>query len=314
MTLETYAEEWLATRRVRGRPLAPRTLDLYHWLLTRHLVPQLGQRELATLTPVDVRRWHAALSGPGGPGPSTAAKAYRLLRAMTTTAVADGILQTSPCTVRGGGQESADERPALAVEDVLRLADAAGDRWRALVLTAAWTGLRFGELAALRRPAVDLPARSLHVRASAGWLADGRRVEGPPKSRAGRRTVALPEVLVPELRRHLDRYAEPDPEGLVFIGERGAPLRTSGFSTRVWRPAVTRAGLPGVHFHDLRHVAGTLAAQSGATVRELMSRLGHASPDASLRYLHATAARDHAIAEAVSRTVRQAVSPGSTAT
>jgi integrase len=196
------------------------------------------------------------------------------------------------------------------VTDVLALADAVHDRWRAMILTAAWTGLRFGELAALRRPNVDLPAAQVRVVVATGTLLNGQRVHGKPKTRAGRRTVALPAVLVPELQRHLDQHAQPTPDGLIFVGVRGAMLRRNWFSSRVWLPAVAATGLDGAHFHDLRHVAGTLAAQSGASVSEVMARLGHSSPRASLRYVHATSDRDAHVAAALSAAITAASPPG----
>jgi integrase len=308
--LREYAEEFLSTRRYRGRPLAPRTTDLYRWVLKRHVLPYLGERELSTLTPPEVRRWNARLSGPDGPGSNTAAKAYRLLASICATAVADGLLTGSPCTVRGGGQHSSEPRPTLTVTDVLALADAVPVRWRAIILTAAWTGLRFGELAALRRPNLDLDRAQVRVVVATGTLLGGQRVHGKPKTRAGRRTVALPAVLLPELQRHLDGYAQPASDGLIFTGIRGAMLRRSDFCRRVWLPAAAATGLDGAHFHDLRHVAGTLAAQSGASVSEVMARLGHSSPRAALRYVHATSDRDVHVAAALSAAITAATPLG----
>lgn len=88
--------------------------------------------------------------------------------------------------------------------------------------------------------------------------------------------MAIPPDLVPELRWHLDRFAQPGDRGLVFVGPKGAPLRRSNFRP-IWNAACTNAGAPGLHFHDLRHTGGTLAVASGATLKELMARLGHSS-------------------------------------
>ena len=110
---------------------------------------------------------------------------------------------------------------------------------------------------------------------------------------------------MPELRWHLDRFAQPGGRGLVFVGPKGAPLRRSNFRP-TWNAACTAAGAPGLHFHDLRHTGGTLAAASGATIKELMARLGHSSTRAAMIYQHATKDRDQVIAKALGGLARQA--------
>jgi hypothetical protein len=126
----------------------------------------------------------------------------------------------------------------------------------------------------------------------------GGLVPETPKSRAGRRTVRFPAELAPELRRHLEQFAAAGERGLVFVGPQGAPLRRSNFRP-IWNAACNQAGVPGLHFHDLRHVGGTMAAATGASLKELMARLGHSSTRAAMMYQHATQDRDEAIAKAL---------------
>jgi integrase len=109
---------------------------------------------------------------------------------------------------------------------------------------------------------------------------------------------------VPELRWHLERFAEPGERGLLFVGPKGAPLRRSNFRP-IWNAARIRAGAPEMHVHDLRHVGGTLAAATGASIKELMARLGHSSTRAALMYQHASRDRDQAIARALGGLVQQ---------
>ena len=305
-TLRTYADHWLLTRRVKGRPLAPRTHELYRWQLDRHVLPALGEVQLRRLDAALVRSWHGTLTAPAGPGAITAAKCYRLLRAICNTAVADGELARNPCTIPGAGDEASAARPAVSVPQVYGLADAVGPRWRALVLLAAFCGLRFGELAALTLGRLDLLHGTVTVAESVSELAGGVRHVGPPKSDAGRRTVAIPAVILEDLQRHVAQFAQSGPGGLVFVGPKGRPLRNANFGRSVWRPAVQQVGLPGLHFHDLRGCAATLAAIAGATTAELMHRLGHATPDVALRYQRATADRDVAVARALSDLVTTA--------
>ena len=124
-----------------------------------------------------------------------------------------------------------------------------------------------------------------------------------PKSQAGKRTVAFPVELAPEIRRHLDQFAEAGERGYVFVGPKGANLRRSNFR-KIWNPARASVGLPNLHFHDLRHTGGTLSAATGATLKELMARLGHSSVRAAMIYQHATRDRDQAIAKALGALVR----------
>ena len=128
-------------------------------------------------------------------------------------------------------------------------------------------------------------------------MGDGRRriIDGDPKSRAGTRTVAFPADIVPELAEHLEYFADPKPNGFVFIGPRGGRLQRSNFR-EIWDRARGAVGLPELHFHDLRHTGNTMAAAQGASLKELMERMGHSSPRAALIYLHATRERDQKIA------------------
>jgi integrase len=105
---------------------------------------------------------------------------------------------------------------------------------------------------------------------------------------------------VPALQDHLERFSEAGPDGLVFVGPKGGALSSANFGADVWRPAVTSVGLRGFTFHGLRGVSATLAARQGATTKELMRRLGHATPDMAMRYQRADAERDRALARAMS--------------
>lgn len=226
------------------------------------------------------------------------AKSYRLLHAVMATATADELIARNPCVLEGAGTERAPERPVIPVAEVWQLAEAVKPRYRLLVLMAAFMGLRRGELFGLIRARADLLHGTVTVEEQRQQLRDGRIIVGPPKTMAGRRTIAIPKPLVPEIESHLDAFAQPGPDGLLFVGERDAPLRDHVWQHE-WAKVRAAAGLPHLHFHDLRHVANTLTAASGASTRELMHRMGHASSEAALRYQHATKDRDAAIAEAL---------------
>jgi integrase len=227
------------------------------------------------------------------------------------TATDDGRIKRNPCRIKGAGQHRTPERPTATVAQVYRLADLVPARYRVLVLAAALTGLRWGELIAIRRCDLDLEGRVVHVYRRIAQTQRGQMVPGPTKSMAGARSIALPDVLVDELRQHLDKFAEPGPEGLVFLGDRDGPLRRGNFHrSTAWTQTVVKAGLPrGFHFHDLRHTGNQLAAAAGASTRELMHRMGHGSMRAALIYQHATRERDRQIADRLSAIVTSSTPP-----
>jgi integrase len=174
-----------------------------------------------------------------------------------------------------------------------------------MMLLATFCGLRVGELRALRQRNLDLLHRIVHVVEQYQQLGDGTNVLGPPKTDAGRRKVAIPEVIIPDLEQHLANWCTAGRDHLVFPGSHGQPFRTATLQA-VWQRALKATGIEGLRFHDLRHTGNTLAASTGASTKELMSRMGHASPRAALIYQHATQDRDAAIAAGLSDLIVQA--------
>ena len=350
--LAEYAATWIAQR----PGLRPRSADNYRWLLKKHITPRLGGVPVGKLSTPMIREWRAALLDQGV-SVTTAAKAYRLLRAVLMTAVdEDKILSSNPCRIRSAGDEQAPERPVLTVAQVFELAERvgrrplgnvrqvpgnryrlrfqrhgemrtspevyssragaiqalwkmAGDgradcrhdtRYRALVLLATFASLRWGEVIALRRCDLDLERRTVRVRAAYAERSTGELLLGPPKSRAGRRIVGIPGVIVPALREHLAAFVSDEPGALVFAGQKGMPLRRSNFNKMSgWPHAVESIGAAGLHVHDLRHTGNQFAANSGAALKDLMTRMGHDSERAALIYQHAARGADQRITDAI---------------
>lgn len=302
LKLQVYAERWI-TQRVG---LRPRTVELYRWLLARHVGPQLGSASVASISPDMIRQWRAGLLD-SNVSESAAAKAYRLLRAILATATDDRVIPRNPCRIRGAGNERPAERPVLTVAQVFQLADRLKNpRYSALVLLTTFASLRWGEVIALRRCDVDLVAGTVAIRRQIIELSTGHAV-GPPKSRAGLRTLAIPAPVLAVLAEHLDTYTGPAPDELVFTGSLGGILRRGNFRRDTgWSAAVTVIGAPGLHFHDLRHTGNTLAAQDGHSLADLKARMGHDSARAALIYQHATSEADHRIADALSHRIDRA--------
>jgi integrase len=291
VTFEDYSTRWLNCR----HDLRPRTRDDYDSLLKVHLIPTFGRHSLTAITPSVVRNWHSRLSQDH---PARAAKGYRLLRTILGTAVVDRYLVMNPCQVKGAGVERAVEREIPNLAEVDALARAMPANLSALVLVAAWCGLRRGELLGLTRVDLDPLHGTLKVARSVSELADGSISIGEPKTAAGRRTVAVPPHLLPVIEAHLGTYVGFDPDAPIFASAVGGWLRPRALE-RQWARARSAVRVK-YTLHDLRHLAATMTATTGASTKEIMARIGHASPAAALRYQHATEDRDKAIANALS--------------
>ena len=288
--LRTYANDWIESR----TDLRPATQGKYRTLLDRHIFPALGPTPIASLSPSTVRRWHAELHARF---PATAAGAYRLLSTICTSAVNEEVIARSPCRVKGAAAEHAPERPTASVAELMALVNATPVKYQAAVLLAGWCQLRRGEVLGLQRQDIDIEAGVLAIERT--WIQSpgGQHILGPPKTEAGRRSVAIPSHILPAIKDHL-RSIGPRPEDWLFPGEEGSPISTRTLS-HVWSKARKAAGRTDLHFHDLRHSGLTWAAATGASLAELMRRAGHVSPAAALRYQHATDDRDRALADAL---------------
>ena len=263
-------------------------------------VAATGKLPAAVLTAwTEAGRPAAATASPGlvdpHAGRSTAAQAYRLLRTVLAQAVRDGLIATNPAQVKGASTAPHPERKPLEVSEVAALAEAVAAPYRAAVLVAAWSGLRPGELFALTRADIAADGAAVSVSRTLVELPGKPVTTGPPKSAAGRRTVALPSSVAAALVEHLDRHTAPEPEALVFTTPGGGPVHGAARS-RAMSAARQAIGRPDVTWHHLRHTGATLAAISGATQAELQRRIGHSTTRAAALYQHASTTRDQWIA------------------
>jgi len=305
-TFTAYAETWLAERDLKDR-----TREHYRKLLDAHLLPAFGALPLASITADDVRTWYAKM---GKDTPTLRSHCYGLLRTIMGVAVSDGKTSLNPCVIRGAGTTKRVHkiRPANPSE-VAIIAAEMPEKYRAMVMLAAWCALRFGELTELRRSDIVIAADDAQgdevgekfgvvrvergvVRTKSGFLT------GSPKSDAGIRDVAIPAALLPIVERHLAKFVAADDGALVFAASHGGHLAPATLY-RHYYPAREAAGLPTLRFHDLRHSGAVFAALTGATLAELMGRLGHSTPSAAMRYQHAAQGRDRQIAASLSKLV-----------
>ena len=292
VTFRTYAATWL-----EHRTLKPRTRTHYRDLLDSHILPTLGDLQIRKISPAVVREWHArtALNTP-----TVRAHAYMLLKTICATAVADDLLPANPCRIRGAGQaKRVSKTEPATLDEITMLVENMPERYRVMVLLAAWCGLRFGELTELRGKDIDKTG-VIRVRRAVAWV-DSQPVIGKPKSDAGTRDVAIPPHLMPAVRAHILAVGA-GRDGLLFPAatDRASHMRPATLY-KVFYPAREAAGRPDLRFHDLRHTGAVLAASTGATLAELMGRLGHSTPGAAMRYQHAAKGRDAEIAASLSR-------------
>lgn len=294
VTVREYAENWLA-----HRDLTPKTRALYNDLLSSRILPELGDGYLRAVTPAAVRAWWVGL---GKKTPTRNTHAYQLLKAIFNTAREDKLITENPCRIKTAGRPPKPrDVQALTPAELAKVAEAAPEAYRAAVPMAAWCGLRFGELIELRRKDVQATGDRMVLKIRrAATRVDNKLVVGPPKTKAGIRDVTVPPHVAEMLRAHMHVRTGRGPEAFVFTTTRGKRLSTTAFTKSV-KAGFASVGKPDMRVHDLRHVGATLAAQAGATTKELMRRIGHTTPAMAMRYQIAAADRDAAIAAAMSK-------------
>ncbi|SEL24960.1 tyrosine-type recombinase/integrase [Rhodococcus maanshanensis] len=291
LTLAVYAERWFAETEGRHKP---RTRALNRGYLDNVILPELGAVSVTALTVQQVRAWFAGLES----FPTRNSNAYSLLRTILNQALDDELIAANPCRVKRAAVKRRVVEPiALTASEIRAMADAMPERWRALILVAGFSGLRWGELVALRRSDFVLKADDCSVTVSRAVVRmKGEFVIGAPKSRAALRTVPLPSALRLIIAAHIEEFALPGRAGLVFPSVSGQVVHDNSVRPAFKREA-KKIGHPALRFHDLRHSAATLFAQAGATLADHMMLMGHTSSAMSARYTHSTAARNRALVE-----------------
>ncbi|MGH7540185.1 MAG: tyrosine-type recombinase/integrase [Gemmatimonadota bacterium] len=273
ITLSDWHARWSSGRGVRSSTAAA---ERSWW--SRWIEPELGDRALSSITPLELDAWLARIRAAGA-GESTVEHSFGLVRKMLRAATRAEVIVRNPAdglSVRT--PEPAPQR-ILERDEIDALAIAIDPRFRALVRTLALTGLRIGEAGALRVERLDMLGRRLRVEETLAEVA-GHVTFGPPKTTAGRRTIALPRFVVDEIAEHLARFrADAGRRDLVFTMPNGGPLRPGLFRRRFWAPAVVAAELepPTPTPHDLRHSHAAMLVAAGAHPKAIQVRLGHAA-------------------------------------
>jgi integrase len=268
-TFGDYARSWQAAQ--VHRPTTAVQLGSH---LKRHVLPTFENRPLASIRKSEVQAWVKGRSDVLAP--ATVEVVFRWFSTIMRAAVEDGLLRVTPC--RGVKLPKKDRAPVVPLStDVVRaIVDATPERYRALVVLAAGTGLRQGECLGLGLEQVDFLRRQVKVERQLVTVTGRPPFLAPPKTEASYRTVPLPDVVLDALSTHVAAFPAGE-SGLLFTTEEGAAWPRMGFGARVWRPSVERAGAPGTGFHQLRHYYASLLIRSGESVKVVQSRLGHAN-------------------------------------
>lgn len=273
--------------------------------LRTHILPRFGDLQLRSVDPHQIRSWVADLEA-RGLAPATIHKTYQILCRILASAVIEGRLAKSPCRGIALPKIEPSEKRFLNSNEVNRLIEAMDVRFRTLVLAAAYTGMRFGELAALRIQSFDPLRKQVRVEGTATEVS-GEIIFGPPKTAASRRTLSIPRFLSETMISHIKVF--PDPSDLIFTSPTGSPLRRSNFRRRFWLPAVGKSvGFP-CTFHDLRHTHAALLIAQGEHPKIIQERLGHGSIKVTLDiYGHLMDGLDEAAATALDTLYRESLS------
>jgi integrase len=304
-TLGEWWDEWWPSV-VDLRP-STRARDESYW--RNHVKPTFGDLPLSAIDHQAIAQWVADLRT-SGLAPATVHKCHQVLSKPLRAAVRAGRLFANPADDVPLPKVEREEMRFLTPAEVATLADKIDKRYRAFVILGAYAGLRLGEMLALRWDRVDLLHRRLDVVETAVEVR-GHVTIGPPKTRAGRRSVPLPRVAADALTAHQKARGG---DGLVFPAPDGGPGRAGLFRRRFWYPATVAAGLgeltpdehtgrehyTGLRIHDLRHTAVSLWIAAGASPKEIATRAGHTSVSVVLdRYGHLLPGSEDAVNDAL---------------
>ena len=302
-TIADYLRIWL------NGPLglSPKTLERYRELGERQIIPQLGATKLQKLKPEHVQQWHGALIGQGL-SPRTVGHAHRLLRLMLQCAMKNGTLARNVATVHAPPKVEEREIEILTGEQIVEtMTKLEGHALYPIVALAIATGMRRGELLGLQWGDVDLDSATIRVERSVEETKAGLRVK-PPKTKRGRRNIALPPDAIAILRAHKVTTLELRlalgmgniaSETWVFSAIEGELLSPDNLS-RDWRRISIARRLPRVSFHALRHTNASVLISKDVDILTISRRLGHSKPSVTLDvYGHLIEGTDTAAAQAL---------------
>ena len=289
--LAHWADEFLSL----ARRLSPSTQETYRRDLTKYVLPTLGAYRLGAIPPDEIENWlNDEIEA--GIAPSSVHRHYRTLRRMLQVAVDKQKILSNPCDRVEPPRVPKREMVFLDWKQAVDLAEAHTDRYRALIYLAVDSGMRWSELIGLRRSKLDVRARKVRVTEQLIHLETGEWLRKETKTPASVRSITISSVTAEIMAHHLERYAAPGPDGLVFPNRAGNPIAAASFWNNHFGPAQRASGVS-CRFHDLRHSSVALAIAGGAHPKAIQARMGHSSINVTLdRYGHLFPELDEAIA------------------
>jgi integrase len=291
LALARWSEEFLSL----ARRLAPSTQETYRRDLTKYVLPTLGAYRLGAIPPDAIENWlNDELEA--GLAASSVHRHYRTLRRVLQVAVDKQKILTNPCDRVEPPRVPKREMAFLDWTQAVDLAEAHGERYKALIYLAVDSGMSWSEIIGLRRSKVDLRRRKVRVTEQLIRLETTEWIRKEPKTPAPVRSITISRVTADVLTSHLENYGGRGPDGLVFPNAAGNPIASASFWNNHFSPAQRASGVK-CRFHDLRHSSVALAIAEGAHPKAIQARMGHSSINVTLdRYGHLFPELDEAIA------------------
>jgi len=282
-TIEKYLETWFSFQQAR---LRPSTIRSYQWLINRYIVPKFGSFTLPEITPQHIQTFYSVLID-NGLSYQTVLNLHRVLKNALNRAVLWGRIQSNPATFVQPPRVTTPIFDTWTPEQLRTFLDhAKSSRYYIAFLILASTGMRLGELQALRWSDFDMENGVIRVRRTLTYT--GKRYEvNSPKTRRGIRAVSLPETVVQTLTRHWQKISPPpSPDSLICETKSGQPVLQHNLRM-LFYTLIERSGVPKIRVHDLRHTHASLLLSVGINPKVLQERLGHASVETTLNiYSH----------------------------
>ena len=278
ITFGVYARQWASSQ-----PHRVNTAASVEQILRVHAFPAWEHRHMASIRPSEVQAWVSGLQL----APSTVKVVYGKVAAIFRAAVDDRIVVHTPCNPRSIKMPRADgvEVTPMSAGEVRSMIAGVGDRYSALILLLAGTGLRPAEALGLTVDRVNFLKRSIRIDRQLVTAAGATPVLAPTKTESSVRTIPVPQSVLDALARHLEEYG-PGPWGLIFTDSKRDPIRRNALG-HVWRRAAAVATVTDRTPHDLRHYAASAMIHQGASVKAVQRHLGHASATTTLdTYAH----------------------------
>jgi len=270
-TLTHYiTDTWWPTK-----SLKPKTVDSYRGILKLEIIPRFGDTPIGDISGADIETWLGDMTRDHKSG-SRIRQSKTLLHQILGHAARHRHIRYNPADGIRASVTTIKKLPRfITANEIDIIAAHVPARYRALVQTLGYCGLRWAEVVGLQRRDINLLKRRLHIRRTLSEV-NGTFHDVPPKTWA-ERDVVLPGFLVETLRVHLNEHVSAEPEALVFTQPDGGPIRNSNFRRRVWRPAVEAAAIEPLTMHEMRHTAASIMAEAGWSLQAAKEQLGHSS-------------------------------------